>query len=164
MSNNKPKVWRFPSTRNAYDACQTSEDIRDGDVLVIEDEKVVGIAWTWPFALTESFGELHVTTANPRTYQGGIFAAGVDLAEQIARDYGWRIVPPLDKAMARAILAGYQRGGEPVGFRALTRKTETGRERTGWLVASTTAFIELDTSGHLVVTGTWAPLTDEQKG
>ncbi|NIY68095.1 hypothetical protein [Streptomyces malaysiensis] len=162
-SPREPKVHTFGDTFQAYNATQCQEDIRDGDVLLVESEKVVGIAWTWPFALTESIGELHVMTADPRTHQDGMFAAGVALAEQVAREHGLRIVPPLDKAKARAILAGYQRDGEPVGYRVLTRKTETGRERTGWLVASTTAFIELDTFGHLAVTGTWTRLTNEKQ-
>ena len=161
--NTEPKVWRFPSTSNAYDACQTAEDISDGDVLVIEAEKVVGIAWTWPFALTESFGELHVTTANPRTYQDGIFAAGADRAEQVAREYGWPIVPPLDLAMARAILAAHPRCGEPLGFKVLSRKSEAGRDRVGWLLAGTTGFVELDNYGHLKFANKWSPLTDDQK-
>lgn len=160
----EPKVHRFGSSMEAYNATQCFEEINDGDVLVIEPEKIIGIAWTWPFALTENVGELHVTTANPRTYQDGIFAAGVDRAEQIARDYGWPIVPPLDLRMARSILAGYQKCGEPVGYRVLTRKTEDARERTGWLVAGTTGFIELDNAGRLSVTGTWSPLTDDKEG
>jgi hypothetical protein len=162
--NTEPRVHSFDSTTEAYNATQCYEEIRDGDVLLIESEKVIAIASTWPFALTESFGELHVTTANPRTYQDGIFAAGVDLAEQLARERGWRIVPPLDVAMARAILAERPHSGEPVGFKTLSQKTEAGRERTGWLIAGTTGFIELDTYGHLVSAGTWAPLTNDQKG
>ncbi|WP_369042292.1 hypothetical protein [Streptomyces sp. Midd1] len=159
----EPVVREFSSTTDAYGACQTAEDIRDGDVLVIEAEKVVGIAWAWPFALTENIGELHVTTANPRTYQDGIFAAGVDRAEQIARERSWQIVPALDAGMARAFLAESPRCGEPLGFKVLTRKTETGRERTGWLLAGTTGFIELDNHGHFQFANQWCPLTNEKE-
>ncbi|MEU1552207.1 hypothetical protein ABZ517_05720 [Streptomyces scabiei] len=161
--NTQPKTHTFDSTTEAYNATQCNEEIRDGDVLVIESERVIGISWTWPFALTERFGELHVTTADPRTYQGGIFAAGVDLAEQLARDYGWRIVPPLDLGMARALFAQHPRCGEPTGFKLLTQKSEDSRERTGWLLAGTTGFIELDTYGQVRFSNTWSPLTDEKQ-
>ncbi|MFI1408861.1 hypothetical protein ACH4Y0_02810 [Streptomyces sp. NPDC020707] len=166
MSENtrKPKVHPFGSTTDAYNATQCSEEIHDGDVLLIESEKTIGIAWTWPFALTEHVGELHVTTADPRTYQDGIFAAGVDLAEQLAKERGWRIIPPLDVAMARAFLAQYPRCGEPLGFKVLSRKSEAGRTRTGWLIAGTTGFVELDTDGHFVFANQWSPLTNEQEG
>ncbi|MBL1115374.1 hypothetical protein JK364_23675 [Streptomyces sp. 110] len=158
----EPRVHSFASTMEAYNATQCYEEIRDGDVLLIESEKVIGIASTWPFALTESFGELHVTTANPRTNQDGIFAAGVDLGEQLARERGWRIVPPLDVNMARAFMAEYPRCGEPIGFKPLSWESESGRERAGWLVAGTTGFIELDTYGHIRVASTWSPLINEK--
>lgn len=53
------KVHIFDTTDDAYDACQTDETIRDGDVLVIPGERVVGIACTWPFACTTERGALH---------------------------------------------------------------------------------------------------------
>ena len=159
-----PQVHTFRSTFEAYNATQCIEEIRDGDVLVIKPEQVIGIACTWPFALTEHIGELHVLTANPRTYEDGKFAAGVDLAEQLAREYGWRIVPPLNVGMARAFMADHRSSGEPIGFKVLTRKTETGRERTGWLIAGTTGFLELDSHGHYVWASEWAPLTEEKDG
>ncbi|MER6367083.1 hypothetical protein ABT255_01665 [Streptomyces mirabilis] len=161
-ANAEPNIHHFDNTTEAYNAAQCRDDIRDGDVLVIETEKVIGIAWTWPFALTESFGELHVTTVNPRTYQDGIFAAGVDRGEQLAREMGWRIVPALDVSMARAFLTSYPKCGEPIGFKVLSRKSETGRERIGWLVAGTTGYIELDTYGHVRFANEWSPLTNEK--
>ncbi|MCT9105390.1 hypothetical protein [Streptomyces mirabilis] len=161
-ANAEPNIHHFDDTTEAYNAAQCRDDIRDGDVLVIETEKVIGIAWTWPFALTESFGELHVTTVNPRTYQDGIFAAGVDRGEQLAREMGWRIVPALDVSMTRAFLTSYPKCGEPIGFKVLSRKSETGRERIGWLVAGTTGYIELDTYGHVRFANEWSPLTNEK--
>ncbi|MFE4527164.1 hypothetical protein ACFRMO_08190 [Streptomyces anulatus] len=158
-----PAVWPFQSTAAAYGACQCSEDIRDGDVLVIEDEKVVGIAWTWPFALTEDFNELHVTTANPRTYQGGIFAAGVDRAEQIAKERGWRIITPLDLVTARAFFAMHPRVGEPVGYKGRISETGRGRKWDGWLLAGTAGYMELDSSGYLKFVNEWSPLTEPKE-
>lgn len=55
-------AWRihaFVSTGNAYDAVQTDETIAAGDTLLILDERVVGVAMTWPFAITAEAGKLH---------------------------------------------------------------------------------------------------------
>ncbi len=52
-------IHHFDSTGDAYDACQTRDDIVNGDVLVIAQEGVVGIADTWPVAVTEAKGHLH---------------------------------------------------------------------------------------------------------
>lgn len=49
----------FDTTQEAYDACQCDDNVRDGDILVIASERVVGIAATWPFAVTDQHGELH---------------------------------------------------------------------------------------------------------
>ena len=51
-------VHHFFCTADAYDATQTRNDVADGDTLVC-DEGVVGVAHTWPFAVTVAFGELH---------------------------------------------------------------------------------------------------------
>ncbi len=55
-------AWRihaFASTGNAYDAVQTDETIVAGDTLLMLDERVVGVAMTWPFAVTAEVGKLH---------------------------------------------------------------------------------------------------------
>lgn len=85
-----PAVWTFESTGDAYDACQVRDDIEDGDVLVIERERVIGIAYTWPFALTEEYGELHTLNdhLDPRTYQDGKYAPTVSMAEREAARLG----------------------------------------------------------------------------
>lgn len=53
------KTHQFSSTGEAYDACQCDEDIQDGDILVIESEGVIGVADTWPVAVTAEHGSLH---------------------------------------------------------------------------------------------------------
>lgn len=59
------RVHQFDSTGRAYDASQTSREIRDGDVLVVLSEGVVGImVEAWPVAVTEKSGEFHVKTAD----------------------------------------------------------------------------------------------------
>ncbi|MFE5853167.1 hypothetical protein ACFQ61_08095 [Streptomyces sp. NPDC056500] len=80
----EPKVWPFQSTSDAYDATQCDPRILDGDVLLIENEKVIGIAYTWPFALTAHFGDLHVTTCDELTGRGGKYAASLPVAEREA--------------------------------------------------------------------------------
>ena len=52
-------IHKFESTGEAYGACQCDERINKGDVLVIIPEGVVGIAHTWPFAITTEAGKLH---------------------------------------------------------------------------------------------------------
>ncbi|UGY13758.1 hypothetical protein HAP48_0035080 [Bradyrhizobium septentrionale] len=49
---------------------------------------VVGIADTWPFAVTEKFGKLHRLQAHDTldTYQDGRFAGSKALAEQAIAD------------------------------------------------------------------------------
>ena len=60
-------IHYFESTREAYDATMcgenfaTKEDIKLGDLLVIESEEVIGVADAWPYAITEEHGELHAT-------------------------------------------------------------------------------------------------------
>ena len=58
-TNTTPNIWHFDSTVEAYDACQCREDIKTGDILVIENEQVIGLADCWPVALTKERGELH---------------------------------------------------------------------------------------------------------
>ena len=58
-------AWRihaFASTGNAYDAVQTDETIATGDTLLVLDERVVGVAMTWPFAITAEAGKLHAVS------------------------------------------------------------------------------------------------------
>jgi hypothetical protein len=57
-------VFSFDSTGDAYDACQTDYQIKKGDLLVIESEKVIGIAHTWPVAVTSEPGALHTLMAD----------------------------------------------------------------------------------------------------
>lgn len=63
------KIHYCSSSREAYDAsmCGQNFDERDheihevslGDILVVEDEKIVGIADVWPVAVTKTHGDLH---------------------------------------------------------------------------------------------------------
>ena len=53
------RIHAFETTGNAYDAVQTDEAIGTGDTLLILGEAVVGVALTWPFAVTAECGHLH---------------------------------------------------------------------------------------------------------
>jgi hypothetical protein len=53
-------VHTFESTGEAYDATQTDDAIKDGDVLVVPSENVVGfLAKAWPVALSAEHGAFH---------------------------------------------------------------------------------------------------------
>jgi hypothetical protein len=86
-------VHNFSSSGSAYDACQCDEDIKDGDVLVIESEEVAGVAGTWPVAVTVKNGELHTLIAGKTPEE--VFdeepemVAGYRNAVQLATTLGW---------------------------------------------------------------------------
>ncbi|MFB7329091.1 hypothetical protein [Streptomyces sp. NPDC056190] len=85
-----PAVHRFADTVEAYDATQCREDIRDGDVLVVEAEGVVGfLDAAWPVAITEAHGEFHGLKIPAREHHGGRFAASAKVAERIAAEHGF---------------------------------------------------------------------------
>jgi hypothetical protein len=100
-------VHKFTDSGDAYDFCQTSDGVRDGDTLLIErepwvdpgpgefrhddpGEHVVGLAWTWPVAVTVEHGELHSVTegcnvaslAGDAEWTDEQITAAVDLAIQ----------------------------------------------------------------------------------
>jgi len=52
-------IHKFDSTGDAYDATQCDDNVKNGDILVIDSERVVGLAHTWPVAITEAYGKLH---------------------------------------------------------------------------------------------------------
>lgn len=58
------RIHSFTSTGNAYDAVQIDDLIRPGHTLLILPERVVGIAHTWPFAITADGGALHQLTSS----------------------------------------------------------------------------------------------------
>ena len=52
-------IHKFDTTGEAYDAVQCDPEIKNGDFLFVPSEQVIGIAYTWPFALTKNHGALH---------------------------------------------------------------------------------------------------------
>lgn len=59
------RVLEYDSTGEAYDDTQSNENIRNGDgtILHCARERVVGLSWTWPVAVTVAYGALHTPSA-----------------------------------------------------------------------------------------------------
>lgn len=53
------QTHNFISTGAAYDATQCDQAVENGHALHVSAEKVVGLAWTWPVAITHEAGALH---------------------------------------------------------------------------------------------------------
>ena len=83
------KIHHFDSTVRAYDATQTRDDIKKGDVLIIESEKVVGLADTWPVAITEWPGELHDLAPGYTLEKMGFSGKSIALARDAAETLGF---------------------------------------------------------------------------
>lgn len=82
-------VHHFQSTAAAYDAAMSSDDVETGDVLVIPSERVVGLADTWPVAVTVEGGELHHVRDGMTLEAYGFTAERVVAAEVIATSLGF---------------------------------------------------------------------------
>jgi hypothetical protein len=82
-----PRVHHFDSTREAYNATQWNDEIRDGDVLVITSEKVIGVLnEAWPFALTVRHGELQTLKVPISDVGEDRYAESVRVAAEQARE------------------------------------------------------------------------------
>jgi hypothetical protein len=84
----------FDSTGEAYDATQYDEDIKKGDLLLIAKEKVVGIADTWPIAVTKENGKLHAILDVDSFLKSflkdtDMMIASYLAAQQLIEDLGW---------------------------------------------------------------------------
>ncbi|HEY1177191.1 MAG TPA: hypothetical protein VGF17_13625, partial [Phytomonospora sp.] len=92
-------VHKFDSTEDAYNRTQCGDDIRDGDVLVVEGEGVVGfLRSAWPAAITAERGELHGIEGDPRTLDDGQYVASIEAAEEIAREQGFALAVEVEVA------------------------------------------------------------------
>jgi hypothetical protein len=99
----------FASTGNAYDATQCDETIETGDTLIVLAEAVVGVAMTWPFAVTTAQGKLHVLSA-PRDGETladlarslHVSLADFEHAAEIARRLGFPLDPQVERLLAHA--------------------------------------------------------------
>lgn len=115
-----PKVHHFTDTDTAYTRAQCSDEVRDGDVLLIASEGVIGVLTNGhPVALTEEHGELHpmVHRYRIREMNGGRYVASADLAELAAELMGLSLQPrhcaPIEEAPADEAPAGVETEWEP---------------------------------------------------
>lgn len=87
------KAWVFRDSGEAYDAVQSNENIQDGDILLVPSEKVMGVAETWPIAVTLEFGKLHTVNDNgwERTSEVVGGAEKIKKAVALAESLGWPV-------------------------------------------------------------------------
>lgn len=74
-------IHEFSSTEEAYGASQCYVDT--GDVLYVPSENVVGVSHTWPFAITDEWGDLHEVARIEDTYPA---------LRQLIMDAAWEFV------------------------------------------------------------------------
>lgn len=107
------RAHTFDSTGDAYNATQCDESIKSGALLLIESEHVVGLAGTWPIAVTVELGELHGVTDPWSAFAGMIPKTSTDCdylflalleAVEFADANAWPVAP-----WAREILAANDR-------------------------------------------------------
>jgi len=97
------RIHAFATSGNAYDGVQTDERIATSNLLLVLDEAIVGIAMTWPFAVTAEAGNLHQIAAKPGetckhlATSLGVEAAAIGRAIALARKLGFEIDPRLDE-------------------------------------------------------------------
>ena len=96
------RAFCFSSSGNAYDATQTDAAISRGAILLIASERIVGLADTWPIAVTQTHGALH-QVARWRFAGLAEAASEFDLTEsdfldaaRLARDLGYALDPTLE--------------------------------------------------------------------
>jgi hypothetical protein len=75
------KIHTFSSSGEAYNASQTHDEIKDGDILSVPSERVVGVLIeAWPTAVSEKTGEFH-------SLHDEIDWAAIPTDESSAKDY-----------------------------------------------------------------------------
>ena len=115
-------VHSFPSSGAAYNACQSNDSIHDGDIIHVPSEGVVGLAGTWPAAVTKQIGQLHGFNdeihADPRLlevdqpdYADKMTAAQFQAALEFARQHGYETGPYVKEGRRR--YAGEELDPEP---------------------------------------------------
>lgn len=88
------KIYHFETTVEAYESAQTDEAINDGDVLIIEPEKVVGLVGDFPIAVTEWTGDLHDLAAGDTLESLGFSDKSIALARDAAKTLGFPLAFP----------------------------------------------------------------------
>lgn len=82
----------FDDSTDAYDMSQCDESIEPGHCLVVLSEGVVGIADTWPIAVTKNAGNLHSAEEGFDPIAGrSISTEQVELAKSVALAHGFEL-------------------------------------------------------------------------
>lgn len=83
----------FPSTAAAYSAAQGDAAVEKGATLVVVSEGVVGLAWSWPVAVTVALGEFHgaVGDADALIKSAGLTLEQVRDAVDVADAHGFPV-------------------------------------------------------------------------
>jgi hypothetical protein len=91
-----PMVHIFTcDSKDAYDETQTEDSIRDGDVLIVPNEGIVGImVEAWPVALTSEHGHFHHPTEIVSEYDESVNLAQAYMytIPYYGTEYGQRVV------------------------------------------------------------------------
>jgi hypothetical protein len=134
------KTHRFDSTSDAYDASQTDESISNGDVLVVESERVVGVLVdAWPVAVTPERGAFHtfapdVDVARSALSPSARSATPCTRASTLSRTSTPRRSPPSPRATCAPASTSLSRSLTRCGARATTpeqqRLVPTGEPKT----------------------------------
>lgn len=96
-------VKPFDGTGTAYDSVQWDDTIRTGDVLLVESESVVGLAWAWPIAVTVESGHFHTARADDVAdvdgllSDAGIHPMQVKAAVGVAMAHGFKVRPEFER-------------------------------------------------------------------
>ncbi|MDQ0961982.1 hypothetical protein QFZ66_005860 [Streptomyces sp. B4I13] len=89
-----PAVHRFFDTTEAYDASQCYEEIKDGDLLVVENEQAIAIVVdVYPVAATVQHGEFHAGPESVRLFRERRYAASMEAAGKVAAELGITLDP-----------------------------------------------------------------------
>jgi hypothetical protein len=85
----KPKIHRFEDSEEAYNESQSSESVKDGDILATPD--MVGVlVKAWPVAVVGPRGEFHTLKAGLSwdEFEGGKYAKSAEKAREYAKENG----------------------------------------------------------------------------
>ncbi len=93
---NTIRIHFFDTTGDAYDCTQCMDEIKNGDILVVASEQAVGLADTWPVAVTISAGAFH-------TLNDGVFTT---YHHQYGENAGQPVFTQQQVDLARAVAKG----------------------------------------------------------
>ena len=131
------QVHNFETTAEAYDSVQVGEtdagsEVNAGDILVIAAEGVVGVADTWPVAVTQANGALHQRDPNfsweRLAADIGVEAECFDAAIEHAQSLGFAIDGEIESQKTRIGAIDSGSDGEDLYYLFDTGACEIGRD------------------------------------